>query len=360
MTPVTADAAPAAFRAEAEKSACRVLHFGVAYADFRRAVQAGSWDAWAADLGAAAARYEEQGDRAMATGAHASAAEAWRRAAACHHYAQIKLFPGTLKDDRRAAVRRSFAKAAAYLDPPAHALELDFEGARFPGYVRTPATPDGCVLLVNGLDSAKEVELAHFAEGFLRRGLAVFFFDGPGQGTRPGGLPMTRFAELVSRVVDVLAERPATAGVPFAIFGVSFGGHLACRAAALEPRLQACVSLGGFHDARILSRLPAPAHPALRAAYALDPDAPLDALEAEITLAPLRGRLERPLLVVHGSADHLVDSEQIDALRAWPARPAKVRIYEGAEHVCTDRFAECLPELWDWTAVTLRAVAGRR
>ena len=78
--------------------------------------------------------------------------------------------------------------------PEVITIEIDFDGARFPGYLRAPAHARGCVLLINGLDSAKEVELAQFAEGFLQRGLAVFFFDGPGHGVRPGNVSMRRFS----------------------------------------------------------------------------------------------------------------------------------------------------------------------
>ena len=211
-----------------------------------------------------------------------------------------------------------------------------------------------CVVLVNGLDSAKEVELARFAEGFLARGLSVFCFDGPGQGEGADGSTLEGAAPAVSAALDVLSregeEGAALGDAPrFGLFGVSFGGHLACRIAALERRIEACVCLGGFFDGTILRRLPPPAMANLAKAYGLDPEAPLEDLFGRITLAPLAGLMDRPLLVVHGADDHLVDGSQVAALERWAPR-AEVLVYRPGEHVCTDRFAECLPRLWDWTA----------
>ena len=58
--------------------------------------------------------------------------------------------------------------------------------------------------------------------------------------------------------------------------------------------------------------------------------------------------MRAPLLLVHGSADHLVNMEQIYAMRKWACGPVDTLIMEGAEHVCCDRFNECLPVMGDW------------
>lgn len=336
--------------ADLEKSAARLLHFGVSYSDYRKALEG-------ADLAGMADRYDAMSDPDL-----------WRRAAVYYHYAQFKLRAGDRKDELQRRCRASYAKAASRLDPPAKRIEIRAEGASFAGYLRlwrAEATPplspsrayksggaasalQRCVILINGLDSAKEVELHAFAEGFLRRGCAVFYWDGPGQGEGRGTVPMHRYPAVVSAVIDTLDA--AAVGV----FGVSFGGFLACQAAASDPRIAACVSLGGFHDARIMKRLPPPALENLHLAYG---DVP--SLEDVITLAPLRGRLQSPLLIVHGTNDHLVDAEQIEALQAWGGALAETRIYEGAEHVCTDRFPEALPALWDWMTETLETTSWR-
>jgi dienelactone hydrolase len=343
------------FRRELEKSAARMLHFGVSYGDWRKAAEAATdWDSWSGALAAMAQRYDEAGERAAQSDCMQSAVEHWRRAAVYFHYAQFKLPQGDWKRALQRECWRSYANAASWLEPAAVRFEVRHEGASFHGYLRVPPGPAAsCVVLLNGLDSAREVELHAFADGFLRRGNAVFCWDGPGQGEGRNTIPMHRYSSVVSAVVDVLAAE--IGDVPFGVFGVSFGGFLACHAAASDPRLEACVSLGGFHDARVLQRLPAPALDNLRVAYGLAPGSDVSILDDIITLAPLRGRLQGDLLIAHGTNDHLVDREQVDALSSWAGSRGQTLIYDGAEHVCTDRFPECLPALWDWMTQRLGA-----
>jgi alpha-beta hydrolase superfamily lysophospholipase len=350
MTPVET------FRTELEKSVARLLHFGVSYGDFRKAAEGGEWTSFSDALAGMAARYDTAGDDAALSDRPQSAAELWRRAAVYFHYAQFKLRAGEQKSAFQTRCRRSYAKAASRLEPPATRVEVRAGNASFFGYLRYPNAPATCcVVLINGLDSAKEVELHWFAEGFLRRGSAVFYWDGPGQGEGRDTIPMHRYSGVVSAALDTLTNDSELADVAFGTFGVSFGGFLACQAAASDPRLAACVSLGGFHDARVLKRLPLPALDNLRLAYGLPLDADVAMLDDAITLEPLRGRMQGALLIVHGTNDHLVDAEQVDALAAWGGPLAETRVYQGAEHVCTDRFPEALPMLWDWMTTTLTA-----
>ena len=230
--------AVATFRAELEKSTCRLLWFGVTYGDLRAAAEAGSWPAWSERLAERATHYEELADEASARHPE-SAGELWRRAAVYYHYAQLKLGQGEAKRRLQERCRESFAKGGPSLTPPARRIEVSLDGRTFPGYLRVARQGAPCVVLVNGLDSAKEVELARFAEGFLARGLSVFCFDGPGQGEGADGSTLEGAAPAVSAALDVLSregeEGAALGDAPrFGLFGVSFGGHLACRIAALE------------------------------------------------------------------------------------------------------------------------------
>lgn len=339
---------------EVARMATRLLHFGVTYPDFQAAASASGWEEFGRVLVEKARRYENLADEAAARGRHASAAAGLRRAAAYFHFAEVKRTEPDIKRELHARVRNVYAKLAPLLSPPAEALDVPFAGQRLVGWLRVAAPRAPCVVLINGLDSTQEVELATFAEGFLERGLSVYTFEGPGQGALAGVLPLTRFDDAFHAVVDALRAHPRVGASPLGVFGVSFGGHLACRVAAVVPRIRACVSLGGFHDGRVLPRLPPVAQANVRRAYGLPADAPLSALQELVNLAPLAGRMDRPLLVVHGTADQLVDMEQVDALRAWARGRTRVDMLEGAEHVCTDRFGECLPALWDWMADALR------
>jgi pimeloyl-ACP methyl ester carboxylesterase len=341
------------FEAELAFNATRLLHFGITYGDFRAAATADAWDEWSRRIEAQAACYQAEAEQSWQAGHRRSALDGWSRSAAYHHFAQLRVTELGRKRELQRRCRDAYARVAPLLTPPAVEVSVPFAGTEVRGYLRTAHAGAPCVLLVNGLDSAKEVELATFAEGFLLRGSSVFYFDGPGQGELAGEMSLSRLESAVTAIIDALSE-DWVGPVPFGIFGVSHGGYLACRAAAWDLRLRACISLGGFHDGSVLRRLPPHVITNLRRAYCLVPDAPLDALDEAITLDGLRGQLRCPLLVIHGTADHLVDREQVRRLAAW-ARPIQAEIWslEGSEHVCTDRFGECLPWLWDWMAARL-------
>lgn len=336
----------------------RALQFGVTYSDMMEVNQsAESWRSWADLLTGKASGYARLADRAAKQQRFVSAVEFWRRAAAYYHFAQLRLpFSSPSKKEYQILVRDNFQKAAVWMRPQAQRIEIPFGTQALPGYLRQTDSSAPLVVLIGGLDSEKEVELSCFAEHFLARGNSVFFFDGPGQGELSGKLTMeTCYSQAVSTILDFLQDRGKCTNA-IGLFGVSFGGYLACRAAACDWRVRACVCLGGFFDGRILQRLPETAKEAVRAAFGLRCDDDVLCLQSRVTLAHLAGNMDRPLFVVHGCDDHLVDGEQIDALEQWAAGPKVVWRINGGEHVCTNRFSECLPEIADW--MTEHAVAS--
>jgi 2,6-dihydroxypseudooxynicotine hydrolase len=344
--------------AELWKRFGRSCHFGVPLSDLLRPWPRGRDITESRELlYDLAQQYLHEAEQAAANGRAISAAEHYQLATACAHYSQLGSNDAELKRRAHHLARRAYATSTPLLAPPARRVEVPFEGGRLPGYLRVAGPDRPCVILINGLDSIKEVELHTFATGFLARGNTVFVFDGPGQGECAGELPMTtEFETAVHAVRRWLMDREAVRG-PFGVFGVSFGGYLACRAAATDPELAACVSLGGIYDGRALSHLPPLGATNLRRAFGLGPDGDLDALCARLTLDPLGGRCACPLLIVHGTEDHLVDAEQWQLLTSWAPAATDVLVFEGAEHVCTDRFSFCLPRLWDWMTERLSVVA---
>lgn len=336
----------------------RLLHFGVAYGDLLERPVNGTAEPWGARLAARAAGYEAAADRAWEEGRRQSAFGGWRLAKDSYHFAQLRMPFGEEKSLLRAACRRAFAKLVSRFDPPAERFELSLDGLVVPGYFRSGQACGGTVILIGGLDSAKEVELAYFAEVFWRRGCSVLFFDGPGQGELLGQAPMPiRFERVVSALVDELVARGGGAEGRLGVFGVSFGGHLACRAAAADDRFCAAVSLGGFHDGRIFERIsPLGGETFVRTFGLAGPEA-LPGLARELTLTSLPGLRSGRLLVVHGSEDLLVDDAQVEAMARWVGSRGELLVLDGAEHVCADRFADCLPQIGDFMAAALRGEA---
>lgn len=343
------------FKCTLGASLARMLSFGVPYGDvvdvLARTVNELDWTR---GMEARGEWYRNTAEAALRDGRRATAREQGLRASACYHYAQFKL--SSAPDLKRSLQRRSreaYHAVAGLFAPQAHPVSVSLAGSgAMPGYLRVPSPGAPCVVLVNGLDSAKEVELHRFAEVFLERGLATLTIDGPGQGELAGASSLSGFAEGFSRWLDFLSRGPGGVGPRVGVFGVSFGGHLAALAAAEERRVVAAVSLGGFFDGAVLRALPPPARAALRRAFGAAEDEPVEEVAARVTLEPLRGRMDRPFLIVHGSRDHLVDAEQVERMRRW-APASRVWVLEGAEHVCANRFADLLPRLGDWMAAAL-------
>ena len=333
----------------------RVLHFGLDYGDLMRVRAAAfDWSSWGSALATLAETFDAAGNEASAGGRTISATEYWRRAADYFHFSQIKLIDGAAKPEWQARVRVNYKKLAGALNPVSVPMAVPFRESFLPAYFRAAADSVPCVVLIGGLDSAKEVELHYFAECFLRRGLSVCYFDGPGQGELSGKLHMdSHFEEAVSSILDFLETKAPSRVTRVGLFGVSFGGYLACRSAAVDSRVRACISLGGFFDAQVFKRLPPPALANLRRAFGLDEGVSIDGVSATITLAPLQGRLKCPLFLIHGCDDHLVDEAQVAAISGWASGPTRVWMIKGAEHVCTNRFSECLPVLADWMRARL-------
>ena len=104
-----------------------------------------------------------------------------------------------------------FDRAAPHLSPAGERVEIAFEGATIPGYLRLPAAagdgPFPCCVLIGGLESTKEE--SHLFENLcLERGIATFAFDGPGQGEMFFEVKLgPDFERYSSAVLDHLVER---------------------------------------------------------------------------------------------------------------------------------------------------------
>jgi hypothetical protein len=235
----------------------------------------GDAEAWFREWTATAERLIAVGDASAAGGHPVSAREAYLRATTYLQVAGLSLF-GWPIDPRLVSTSAHeaavFQKAAALLDPPLRALEIPFEGTTLPAYLVTAdgsGRPRPTMLHTNGFDSdVHEMYFAHAAPA-IRRGYNCLLFDGPGQG-RPllrDGLPLRPDWEHVVRpVVDFALTLPEVDPARLVLSGWSFGGFLAPRAAAFEPRLAALIADPGQWDQRDnLAALPL--SPADRAAF---------------------------------------------------------------------------------------------
>lgn len=172
-----------------------------------------------------------------------------------------------------------------------------------PGCPRS-ATP---LILFNGLDSAKEVELAAFADRFLGHGIdRCVLIDGPGQGEArwERGIFMRRIETVIPATLRTLRET-GRAVSRADVFGVSFGGFLALKLAQTVPEIRATVCFSGATDWDHLAGLPPRLTSLFQQAVGHGPGASWESfLRSELRLAatsPIR-----PVLIAHGTHDSIM------------------------------------------------------
>lgn len=136
---------------------------------------------------------------------------------------------------------------------PFERVSIPFDGGSLPA-MRLPAegASRGTLVIHGGFDSLME-ELYSWATFFSRRGYDVVLFEGPGQG---GALRDHNLA------MDYRWERPAAAVLDYfgledvTWLGISMGGWLCFRAAALEPRISRVIASSVAYD---YMKIPPPA-----------------------------------------------------------------------------------------------------
>ena len=333
----------------------RIINSGIDYSDLQRVLHRCNTnnEDWGKVWEEVAIMHEGIGDEALRDGRTISAGEAFHRAAVCFHMAQATNhhdlpWKEALQHRQHAAYR----KAMPYLRPPVQAVEVPYKGKSFPGYLRLPENaphPAPCVLLLAGLDSTKEETVTN-ENDFLKRGLATFSFDGPGQSLTRIDFPLVPNIEWsVGAILDHLSKRADLDSNRFAIWGRSVGGHTAPRAAAHDPRIKACVSIGGFYDwpwDRFRKES--------REEFAMVTHAPdMEAAEKiarSFTLEGLMPKVKCPLLIVHSQGDMVCDYEDAERMAREAGGPTQLMLYPEGNHVCDNIPYKVRPLMADWLA----------
>ena len=220
----------------------------------------GSWyRAWF-DFGTRLARAADEAAKAghvvSARGAYLRAAEYFRQAFFFH---RGDLDAVELRSAYPAGVR-AFRSALPHLDHPARVVPVS-SGA-WSGYLFAPRS-DGLrrplIMHVGGYDGTAEELYASVAPA-LDRGYAFAALDGPGQGAMlyDQRVPMRPdWENVVPAMLDALAAQPEVDPRRIVLVGRSFGGLIAPRGAAGEPRLAGLIVDPGSWDlgAAMMSRL---------------------------------------------------------------------------------------------------------
>src|SRR5688500_10282036 len=210
------------------------------------------WEEWCA----MASRMEKMGDEAAAAGHDATAGNYYLRAGMYYFTGERMVPPG---EQKTGTYKKSLRCSQAGLKrryPDLEIVDIPYENSTLAAYflksTRTKG-PAPTVVLFNGLDNCKEMNVLFAGAELAFRGFHTLAIDGPGQGEslrlrghharhdyEAAGTPAYEF---VAKRKDVDPERVA-------IMAYSAGGYYAPRAAAFEPRYAACVAGGphyGYH-----------------------------------------------------------------------------------------------------------------
>ncbi|MFC4061056.1 alpha/beta hydrolase [Planomonospora corallina] len=241
-------------------------------------------------------------ERAAQADTAISAGEHFRTAARWFHFATLG--PNHERALAAAEADTAMGRALDLLDPEARRIE----GPGFAGWLRGPAGAAATAIVVPGLDSGKE-EFHDVTDALLRRGLAVFTMDGPGQGALAATTTVRAdYHRVIGRVVDALGAGSV------GLVGLSLGGYYVAESAAREPRVAAAATVSGPFRL-IWDDLP----PFLRDVVvqrAGGEDA-ARRFTGQVDLSDLAPRIACPLLVVDGGQDTvpgMVNGEQLARL----------------------------------------------
>jgi len=333
---------------------------GVPLTDFQE-VTAGCerWEDWCSAWSARAAIHEALGDEALKEGFRLSAGEHYTRAALCYHFGKF-LFVNDL-EQMREAHRKAVEcrnKALPLLDPPGERVAIPYEGRHLYGNLRKPrgAAKPPVVVMCMGLDSAKE-EMDDYEKRFLRRGVATLAFDGPGQGEAEYDFAiLPEYEKPVKAVIDFVETRKDLDASRVGIWGVSFGGYYAPRAAAFDRRIKACVALSGaYQRSASFEGRPVMNVEAFRVRSRSANLEEAGKVALRVSLKDIAKNITCPIYIVAGTKDRLTPVDAARKLAAEVSGPCVLSIVEGGNHVVNNLWYRYRDQTADWMATQLGA-----
>jgi 2,6-dihydroxypseudooxynicotine hydrolase len=213
------------------------------------------------------------------------------------------------------------------------------------------------VLLLGGLESTKE-ESYGFENLCLRRGLATFAFDGPGQGEVFFQLKLQpRFERYTSAVIDRLESQNEVDSSRLGVLGRSLGGFYALRSGAGDDRLRAVVAWAFFHDMEDFEKMPEHTQEGFLYVAGGSKDQLLSALD----LSDVASDLRAPTLLLNGQNDPIFPPRQMErTIAALVNAPKDVVIEPEGDHCCHNMGNIVRPRMADWLARQLGTVEVRQ
>jgi len=327
------------------------------------------WEEWEA-LGA---RLERAAHAAEARACHRSAGDLFLRAGMYYFTAERFIVPGPEKREmgRRAIDCQTKGILGRY--PNVERVEVPYEGVTLPAlFMKAPGASGRAPTMVafDGLDNCKEMSVLFNGLEFAARGWNTLAIDGPGQGEslRLRDIKTRHDYEVAGTAAyEYVAARRGVDPKRVAVMGYSFGGYYAPRVAAFEKRYCACVAFGAMHwsmeawvdgirrAVRSDAKTSAQSHFQVPWAFgAKDLDHAVE-MARKFDLSNVAGRIECPILVVHGENDRIVPLDSARKLYEAAGSTRKhLKIFtaaeDAAEHCQVDNRPLGVNYIADWLA----------
>jgi len=329
--------------------------------------------AWWEEWGALGARLEKAADAAEADGHRMTAGSYYLRAGMYYFTAERFIVPGPEKREMGRQAIECQTRGILRRYPNVERVEVPYEGRTLPAlFMMAPGVSRRAPTMVafDGLDNCKEMSVLFNGLEFAARGWHTLAIDGPGQGEslRLRDIRTRHDYEVAGTAAyDWVAARPEVDAKKVAVMGYSFGGYYAPRIVAFDKRYCACVAFGAMHwnmeewvdgirrAVRTDAKTSAQSHFQVPWAFgATDLDQAVE-MAKRFSLAGVAGKIECPLLVVHGENDRIVPLDS--ARRLYDAAGSKrktLKIFTaaegGAEHCQVDNRQVGVDYIADWLA----------
>lgn len=220
-------------------------------------IKEGDFESWFDAWHMTATRLEKQADESFNNRQYHSARDTYLRASNYHRTSGFYLNENPEDPRFKSAWKKSvdlFVKAMSLFPYEFEQVEIAFEEGILPCYFFKPCnsgTSRPTMIALTGFDGTKEELFLQSGFEALSRGYNFLCFEGPGQGAvvREQKIYYRHdWEKVVTPVVDFAMQQVEVDPDKICLMGVSYGGYLAARAAAFEPRLAALIANDGLYD----------------------------------------------------------------------------------------------------------------
>jgi dipeptidyl aminopeptidase/acylaminoacyl peptidase len=312
--------------------------------------------------GEVGAEVESKAEWYEAEGFTRAARDLYLRASLLYGHAQYSFAPGDArKASFRTAVNRCTSAVARLSVESMERLEVEFDGKTLYSILHLPesTTPAPLVLMLPGMDMYKEDWTKVAQQYYLPRGIAVLAVDGPGQGETFGdGLNVTleNFERAMSRLIDVVSERPEVDAEHLGIWGVSMGSYWGLRTAAADPRIRAvATAMGCYGDMKTIFEKAQPGFKAnfMRMTGYTDEKAFSSEIAAHMSVSQVVADIRAPVLMAYGEFDELSTLDETIELFDLIEGTKRLMVFEQEFHALGGVGAELIGSAADWLEMAL-------